>query len=194
MRCIVRDWNSSRCLGPAVLLSLVVGCGGTETPTSPAATKPETATSTPTRQDSSNDSAKTGSGNAEPESSKSSEAVQVLPKASSATLDEARQVAEAISVAIAHHDQSAFSSLIDQELFADRILHGLVVTDEFRASYKKQIADDGGLANVATDIMDSVKNGGDYSLFKSWIAMATTDRCFDCCLPMAEASTTTKSF
>lgn len=164
MHCIVCEWNSARCFGPALLLSLFVGCGGAGTlaePASPAATKPETASET--TPESSTDSSKTAS-KTETASETSLKATEALPKASAATLDEARQIAEAISVAVAHHDQSAFATLIHQEFFADRILHGLAVTDQFRADYRKQIADDGGLANVATDIMDSVKNGGDYSL------------------------------
>ncbi|MFN9718871.1 MAG: hypothetical protein ACK58L_09275 [Planctomycetota bacterium] len=125
-----------------------------------------TAASSSEAKDTSANLPKTGLPGEGSESAELSGTVAVQPKASAATRDDAERIAEAISVAIAHEDESAFSSLIDHELFADRILHGLAVSEEFRSSYRKQIADDGGLANVGTDIIDSVKNGGDYSLVR----------------------------
>lgn len=133
------------------LLISAIGCLGTETTQplpAPAADKAK-ATSEP----------EPGKGNMTPQAS-----APATKKTSVASLDEANEVAKAIEAAIAHHAQTELNGLIDLDQFADRILHSLPVSEEFRSSYRKQIAEDGGLANVLQEIMDSVKAGGDYSL------------------------------
>ena len=131
------------------MLVSAIGCLGTETtqplPT-PAADKAK-ATSEPTPAE---------------EAPKAS--APPTQKTSVASLGEANEVAKAIEAAIAHHAQAELYSLVDLDQFADRILHGLPVSEDFRSSYRKQIVVDGGLANVLQEIMDSVKAGGDYSL------------------------------
>lgn len=146
--------KSSRCgthWVAATLLVSAIGCLGSET-TQPL---PKPAA------DKTKETSEPGPGQSDQTPKASAPATQ---KTSVASLDEANEVAKAIEAAIAHHAQTELNGLIDLDQFADRILHGLPVSEEFRSSYRIQIAEDGGLANVLQEIMDSVKAGGDYSL------------------------------